>query len=350
MRNNTAPGTMKRSHVGIEVQTPSKLSRRTFFRQSAAWAAAASLGNHLEVGAAEGPPQSGRVPPRKMRICLSPGMIGVRANMTDSIRLAGQYGFEAIEPVLGELAVLSDSAMDQLREELKGKGLALGAAGTATPIGRSQEQFGAWLGELPKLAAALQRAGGKRMVTWISCGDAKLTYRENFRLHARRVGEIATVLDNHGLSFGLEYIGPKTSWTRQRYPFIHTMQEMKELIAETGKRNVGFLLDSWHWYTAGESPADILSLRNEQIVGVHLNDAPAGIPVDQQVDNRRALPATTSVIDIAGFLGALLQVGYDGPVAAEPFDAELGKLPPDQALQSTIDAIRKAFNAANSAV
>ena len=31
-------------------------------------------------------------------------------------------------------------------------------------------------------------------------------------------------------------------------------------------------------------------MKNEDIVAVHLNDAPAGVPVDRQVDNRRELP------------------------------------------------------------
>ena len=105
---------------------------------------------------------------------------------------------------------------------------------------------------------------------------------------------------------------------------------MKELIAETGKRNLGFLIDSWHWYNSGETAADLLTLKNSDIVAVHINDAPAGIPVDQQVDNRRALPLETGVIDIDAFLNALNQAGYDGPAAAEPMSAELRKLPPDE--------------------
>lgn len=302
------------------------------------------------VGSAVSSPLGGQSAARKMRICLSTGMIGVRASLMEAVRLASQYGFEAVELGLGEVAALSDSAMSQLRDELKAKGLELGAGGISVPVGRAQEQFTAWISDLSKLAAAFQRAGGKRVVTWIACAHDKLTYLQNFRLHVTRIGQVAAVLGDHGISFGLEYVGPKTAWSRQRYPFIHTMQETKELIAETGKRNLGFLLDSWHWYTAGETPADILSLRNEEIVGVHLNDAPAGIPVDQQVDNRRAMPAATGVIDVGGFLGALQQVGYDGPVAAEPFDAELRQLGPDQALQRTMDAMRKAFALTKSSV
>jgi sugar phosphate isomerase/epimerase len=121
------------------------------------------------------------------------------------------------------------------------------------------------------------------------------------------------------------------------------MAEMKELIAEVGKPNLGFLLDSWHWYNAGDTAADVLTLKNEDIVAVHLNDAPAGVPVDQQVDSRRELPMATGVIDAGAFLNALNQVGYDGPVAAEPMSAALRVMPAEEALAKTAEAMRKAF-------
>ena len=318
-------------------------SRRKFIRESVVCLAAASLWKQLALQAADDPSAGSILPPRKMKICLGPGMIGIRANMAESMRLASEYGFEAIEPSLGELASMSDTAMSQFREDLKAKGLVLGAAGTGMPIGRPADEFNSWLGNFNKQTAALQKAGGKRLVTWISCCDAKLEYADNFRLHAQRVREIATMLADQDISLGLEYIGPKTSWTRQKFPFIHTMRQMRELITETGKRNIGLLLDSWHWYTAGDKVSDILALGNEDVVGVHINDAPAGIAVDQQLDNRRALPASTGVIDIGGFLGALQKIGYDGPIAAEPFDSSLGKLPGTQAVQRTIEAVRKAL-------
>ena len=49
-----------------------------------------------------------------------------------------------------------------------------------------------------------------------------------------------------------------------------------------------------------------------------LNDAPAGIPIDEQKDNTRDLPCATGVIDLKAFLGALVKIGYDGPRAPSP--------------------------------
>jgi sugar phosphate isomerase/epimerase len=197
--------------------------------------------------------------------------------------------------------------------------------------------------QLPAAAASQQRAGITRVGTWLSPTHRQLTYLANFRQHARRLREAAKVLGDHGQRLGLEYVGPKTSWTAGRYPFIHTMAETKDLIAEIGRDNVGLTLDSWHWYNARETADDLLSLKNEDVVCCHLNDAPSGVPIDQQVDGRRELPCATGVIDLKAFLGALLKIGYDGPISAEPFSRTLRAMPAEEAVAATAAAMKKAF-------
>jgi sugar phosphate isomerase/epimerase len=306
--------------------------RREFLSRAASTAAAGLFFQGVSPAAA-----------RKMKMCLNTGNIGVRANLAESIDMAAKYGFEAVDPNLKELAALSDGAMSELLAGLKSRKLEFGSYAQSVPVTQTDEKFAAFIKDLEGTARTLQRAGMKRMVTWLSSSDNNLTYLQNFRLHAKRIGEAATVLGNYGVSLGLEYIGPKTGWSRGKYPFIHTLATMKELIAETGKPNLGYLLDAWHWYNAGDTVADLLTLKNQDIVAVHINDAPAGIPVNEQVDNRRALPLATGVIDIAGFMNAINDVGYDGPVAAEPMSAELRALPPDQALAQTAESVKKAF-------
>ena len=55
------------------------------------------------------------------------------------------------------------------------------------------------------------------------------------------------------------------------------------------------------------------------------------VPKDQMVDGKRELPASTGVIDIKSFLGALEKIGFDGPVRVEPFNDAVRQMPPDEA-------------------
>jgi sugar phosphate isomerase/epimerase len=119
---------------------------------------------------------------------------------------------------------------------------------------------------------------------------------------------------------------------------------MMELVDAIGTGNVGLLMDSWHWYTSHGTVEELLQLSNKDIVHVHVNDAPSGIPVDKQMDNRRALPATTGVIDMKGFVNALVRIGYNGPVECEPFDQELRNMENDATLQKTIASLNRTWD------
>jgi sugar phosphate isomerase/epimerase len=313
------------------------LSRRSFFQVTAAGLGVSAVAHASALLAAAPRPK------RKFTMALSCGMVGVRAAPREAIELAHRYGFEAVEPSARFLAGLSDDALAQLLAEMKTKKLVWAAEGLPVEFRTGDKVFQDSIKSLPDFAKGLKRAGVTRVGTWLNPSHNTLTYLANFRQHARRLREAAKILGDYGLRLGLEYVGPKTSWSRDRFPFIHTMAEMKDLIAEIGCDNVGFMLDSWHWYTAHETPADILSLCAADVVCCHLNDAPKGVPVDQQVDSCRDLPAATGVIDLAVFLQALARIGYDGPIAAEPFRPDLGALPRNQALQTVATAMKKAF-------
>jgi sugar phosphate isomerase/epimerase len=308
------------------------LSRRDFLAMGAL--AAGTMFLPRAIGAEGG---------RKMTINLMPGMIGVRANQIEAIRLAHKHGFESVEPMGGYLAGLSRGELEELLGEMKSKGIGFGAAGLPVEFRADEERFKRDLEGLPRIAAGLERARVTRLGTWLRPGDNSLTYLQNFKQHARRLGEIAKVLRDHKIQFGLEYVGTKTLRDRYEFEFVHTMAETKELIAETGLENIGFVLDSWHWWNANEGPEDILKLRGRDVVAVDLNDAPAGIPKAEQMDNRRELPLATGVIPVEAFLKALQKIGCEAPVRAEPFNRELNEMDNDEACAKTSAALHKAF-------
>ena len=280
---------------------------------------------------------------RKFTIDLSPGAIGVSANQEQAIGYASKYGFESVYAYPGDIASMDDAERRELIDRMKEKNVVFGAAGLPVDFRRDEATFKAGLKKLPALAKAMQLAGVTRIGTWLRPYHETLTYVSNFRQHARRLRECCKVLSDHGQRFGMEYVGPKTLWASKRHSFIHSMAETKELIAEIGLNNVGFVLDSWHWYTAHETTNDLLTLTNQDIVACDLNDAPKGLPIDQQIDNQRELPMATGVIDMKAFLSCLVKIGYDGPIRAEPFNAQLNAMDNDDACEATSKAMRRAI-------
>ncbi|HEX3741165.1 MAG TPA: sugar phosphate isomerase/epimerase family protein [Terriglobales bacterium] len=280
---------------------------------------------------------------RKFYAILSLQRIGFHANFPDSVELAAKYGFEGLDPDADYLASLNDDALRRLLDDLQKRKLKFGAAGLPVEFRKDVETFSADLKKLPATAAVLQRAGISRVSTWIMPCSNDLTYLQNFRQHTERLRLCAQVLADHGQKLGLEYVAPRTLWRSQKHPFVHTMSEMKELMAAIGTDNLGIQLDSWHWFNAQETQQDILTLRGQDVITVDLNDAPTGLTLDQYKDGSRELPAATGVIPVKQFLDALMQIGYDGPIQAEPFNAALKAMPIDQACAKTSDSMKKAF-------
>ena len=272
--------------------------------------------------------------------CLSPGAISVRAaTIEEAITAAQTGGFDGVEINPGEVATRLENGetAEALKDKFAVAGIHPGGWGLPVEWRQTEEKWREGLDALPRLAAAAGTIGCTRCSTWVlSCSNDR-EYDANIQFHIDRFTPIAKILSDNGCSLGLEFLGPKTLRESQKYPFIYQMKPMLELGATIGP-NVGLLLDCWHWYTSGGDEGDLRMLHPEQIVYVHVNDAPAGVAMDDFVDNVRGLPGETGVIPISVFLQALRDIGYRGPVTPEPFKNELRELPSDEARLKTVGA------------
>jgi sugar phosphate isomerase/epimerase len=280
---------------------------------------------------------------RGMQMHLSCGSLGIKANQRQAIDLAAKHGFDVVDADGNYLAGLPDSELEELLGYMRSKKVGWGLAGLPVDFRRDDAAFSQSMTKFPAFTHGLRRAGVRRVTTWLSPGSSTLTYVANWKQHARRLGEAARVLRDIDARLGLEYVGPRTSWASQRYPFAHTMAETRELIAEVNQPNVGLVLDSWHWYHAGDTVAEIGALQARDIVSVDLNDAPSGVPKEQMRDGQRELPAATGVIDVKAFLAAIEKTGFDGPVRVEPFNDAVRKMAPDDAAAAAMSGLKKAY-------
>lgn len=281
---------------------------------------------------------------RLFKISLNPFAVGVSLRQEEMIDKAVEYGFEAILPVPAQLAEMRTEQRQQFLEKMKAHNLTWDAAGNPVDFRKDEKLFKEGMASLPRLADALQKSGVGRMNTWIMPTHQELTYMENFKQHASRLREITQVLSDYDIKLGLEYVGPKTLTSLHKYPFLSSMKEAFELIHEINVPNLGIQLDSFHWYCAEETVDDITSLTKEQIVTCDLNDATAGRSVAEQIDGERELPGDSGVIDLKGFVQALVKIGYDGPVRAEPFNAKLNSMDDAAALTATAKAMKRTAN------
>lgn len=270
---------------------------------------------------------SGLIGTRKtLKASLSPGAIGLKCTANELLDYAIKFKFSAISPPLRELIQFKESDKKAYLEKMKKNEIVFDSGGLPIDFRTTESKFKEGFDFLVENINSIVSLNVSSLVTWIMPTHKTLTYMRNFEQHRTRLNKVATVLEDSGLKLGLEYVGPKTLMARDKYPFLHSINGLKELIKSIEKKNVGYLLDSYHTYCAEDKNEDLDFLKAEDIISVQLNDGVLGRTIATQMDLERELPGDTGIIDLENFLNLIRNKGYNGAVSVEPFNKELNKM------------------------
>lgn len=260
------------------------------------------------------------------------------------VALAGEYGFQTVD--IDAKGLIERNGLEGARKLLDDNRVSIGSIGLSVEWRASEEKFLSGLAKLAEEAAAAASLDCRSCCTYIlPATDFKAAHFTV--LATRRLRTCAQILGAYGIRLGLEFVGPhhlRTAWAN---PFLWTMHETLDWIAAIGEPNVGLLFDAYHWYTNGHTLEDILALTPDQIVHVHINDAP-NVAVEAALDNGRIYPGE-GVIDLGGFLKALNAIGYKGSVTQEILSAEAPKEEAEALLARSRAGYDKVYRAAGLA-
>lgn len=249
--------------------------------------------------------------------------------------LAVRHGYGGVD--LPKHACATDEAADHARSVVEAAGLRWSLFRLPGAFLDSDDAtFETEMDRLQIVAPRAARAGCRATYQHVWPASDTLDYAANVTDHVRRLKRMADVLWPLGIRMGLEFIGGTEKRRGRRFPFVHTLPQALALADAVGPANdtgVGVVLDAYHWWTGGGTPDDLRQLPDiERVINVHLSDGVRGVPIDEQKDLVRAMPGSTGLVDLAGFMAVLRDRDYDGPVICEPFDParkHFSTLPPD---------------------
>ncbi len=278
---------------------------------------------------------------------LNTGAIGIQGHgLEQTLALAQRCGYGGVDFDIREAAQLAEArGIDGLRELFARHDARPGNWGL--PVNWQGDDWEEDVARLPALAQVAQELGALRTTTWCPSYSETRPFDENYAWHRERYGRIAETLLPFGISVGYEFIGARTFPPPDTFPFINDMPGMLRLCEDIGTSNAGILLDAYHLHTSGGSVEDLDALGADQVVAVHVNDAPEGLTLDTYMDRDRRLPTETGVIDLAGFMQRLDAMGYEGPVTCEPFSARTNAIEdPFEAAQLVAEHMRRMWQQA----
>lgn len=285
---------------------------------------------------------AGRAKLRAVIATLNFGHIGIAfPGVREAIALAAEYQFDGVTlPLSGAAEFVRRHGLGALEGALHDHGVSYPAFGLPVEWRKDEETLAQGLDTMMQDLEDLGDLAPKRTATWILPGSDSLPLEANIEFHLDRLTPIARELQAYDVKLGLEFIGTKSLRDQFAHPFHYRLSDMLDLAHRVGP-NGGLLLDAYHWYTAGDTLDAITSCSADDIVLVHVNDAISGRSREEQIDNDRALPLETGVIDLEAFISALSDIGYQGPVEVEPFSARLKTLSSDEErLRQTSEALR----------
>jgi len=247
-----------------------------------------------------------------MEPCLHPTLVD-ETSLVPYLDLARETGYRYVDVPFhwleDEAEKRGEADVEALFQE---RGLVLANLGLPLNLYDAEPAFLRDLSLLPDRARLCARLGARSVTAflWPSMDEEPVRHISQL---ARRIRQVAVELLPLGMRLGLEYVGPH-HLRHRRYPFVQSLADLKTFWEAVGAPNVGALIDSYHWYTAGEHEDDLAALAPEKVVYVHINDT-RDAPEDAH-DARRLLPGDGR-IPLVPFLRGLYRAGYRGPVAAE---------------------------------
>jgi len=278
---------------------------------------------------------------------LSPYTIGIQKPLSENIKLARIGSFQGVEVNMSEVSrLVEDKSMDYVKSLFAEEGIRPGGWWLPFDWRGDKDAYEKGLTGLKHLASVAAGIGCSRVFTYVLPFSDDKPFEENFKWHVSRLKPIADVLSDNGCMLGLEFVGTESLRVNRKHVFIYDLNGMLGLCRALEAENVGVLLDSWHWYASRGTIEDIRRLRGRDVVYVHVNDAPANMPMNRLLDNVRCLPGETGVINLVGFLKALKGIGYEGPVTPEPFSEKVSRMKPEEAVKVTGEALKRVWQTA----
>ena len=277
-------------------------------------------------------------PKGPFRFCLNTATLrGYKLSITEEVDIAGQAGYDGIEPWLGNLWNYKNGggSMPDLRKRIEDAGLTL----------ESAISFPAWIvDDDAKRAKGLEDAkrdmdllaelGGKR----IAAPPAGATDQPGLDLFkaAERYRALLELGDQTGVTPQLEVWGFSKNLSR--------LGECALVAVESGHPKACILGDVYHIYKGGSDFAGLGLLGPRALQVFHMNDYPADPPRDRIGDGDRVYPGD-GVAPIAQILKSMRAVGATPVLSLELFNKTYWQNPPLDVARTGLEKMKAAVAA-----
>lgn len=249
-----------------------------------------------------------------MKIALN-GATTMHADLATDIKAAGAAGFDLIEIWAAKLReFLKNNSVAELKNLLEENNLKPYSINSIEHITfRTAEDYRKIKAETEELSAI----AGELNCPYIVVVPGKLPENadEESIVHESEkvLNELADIAGKQDVSLAFEFLG-------QTDCSVQTLDLCSKIVEKVDRKNVGLVIDTFHFYAGNSSFEAIDKLDPEKLFIFHINDA-ENLPKENLTDAHRLYPGE-GILPIKEIKKRFDKIGYDRMVSIEIFRPE----------------------------
>lgn len=265
-----------------------------------------------------------------MIYCLNTSTIKPQALM-DKIRLVGEAGYDGIELWLNDVweFVARGGEVSDVEKAIADQGMIV----PSVIAMRQWGDFDGWEHQLVLDEARRRFALGARLGAPFIVATPPLEMEETGHL-PERYCELLKIGREEGIRPTFEYIS--------FFQSVHTLKQAWEIVQRSGEDDATLILDAFHNWNSESTLEDLREIPLDKISHYHIDDAAQGKGPGSQTDPDRVMIGDGQ-IDLAAEIEVLREIGYDGTVSLELFNAEWWAKDPAETLKIGLERMKELF-------
>ncbi len=271
-----------------------------------------------------------------MKLALN-GATTMRADLATDLHAAKAAGFDYLEIWAAKLrAFLNERSTAELKDLFAASGLSPLSINSIEHITfrdtTAYESVKRECEELSRIAAAVGCPCIVVVPGRLPKGGAS---RANVMAESVSVlNELCDIAAAHNVSLGFEFLG-------QADCSVPTLDLAHEIVREVNRKDLGVVIDSFHFY-AGNSTFEMIEDLDPNLIRIfHINDA-EDLPRTQLEDRHRLLPGR-GILPLQQMISAFRKIGYDKVASVEIFRPEYWERDPFELARDAHAATRQVM-------
>lgn len=265
------------------------------------------------------------------------GISTMHGNLITDIRLAKEAGFNSLEVFYPKFIryLENGGTIEALKKKISDAGLTVSFLSALDHIERfEKEDRKMLLAEAEKITQEAVALGTDTVMILPRTGIDHLSDEEIMDIMTDNIAAIASI----GERYGIRYMIELPAFTKFR-----TLKQAHEVIERVGKKNVGVVVDFWHFYAAGCTPEDVSRMNKDHIFGVHFCDGRVPHNADDTWDEtilRSCMPGEGE-IDLQQWSDAIKKTGFDGAWSVELISPSIWEKDPAEITKALCNSLKQ---------